>query len=385
MSDRYNKSIFFIFVALAVLGAPTIFNACSGGDNSSGANVSGPVTGLVVTPGVKRNTLKWDEVPGVQSYDIYWELDNNVSSRVGNKNLLTDPCKINYIPGIARPFYVHQGLILEKKYRYLVYPSGRLPGCGYADIVGSGTPTSPGGCPNPDQTSCSGVCVDLASDDANCGACGNACAYNQSCSGDGRCMTADSISCLPGYPTACSNAQHPFYCVDTENDSQNCGACGNACAPGEGCYGGSCLNFDPCTTAGGAWCNGRCTDLLIDESNCGACANECDYATETCMDGVCVGSSPSCPAGQTKCGGACVDITSNTDNCGACGNVCSAAQQCVEGVCFIPPSPPPSCQGGQTLCGNSCVDTNTDFNNCGACGNSCSPNTSKKCSGGVCV
>jgi hypothetical protein len=42
------------------------------------------------------------------------------------------------------------------------------------------------------------------------------------------------LNCYAGY-TKCSGA-----CVDLQNDSANCGSCGNACSVGISCVGGSC-------------------------------------------------------------------------------------------------------------------------------------------------
>lgn len=72
----------------------------------------------------------------------------------------------------------------------------------------------------------------LESDDANCGACGHACAGAASCCGG--------------------------KCVDLGSDAANCGACGAACRNGQlpGC------------------CAGSCTDLLTDVT-CGTCNNAC--------------------------------------------------------------------------------------------------------------
>lgn len=64
-----------------------------------------------------------------------------------------------------------------------------------------------------DQAVCGGACVSLASDPANCGACGNGCGAGQSCS---------ASACV--YGTA-----------------QNCGALGRTCATGERCVSGDCV------------------------------------------------------------------------------------------------------------------------------------------------
>src|SRR5512137_610692 len=64
-----------------------------------------------------------------------------------------------------------------------------------------------------DQQLCQGACVGLATDPANCGACGAVCGAGQNCA-SGTCV----------YGTA-----------------QNCGAPGRTCATGERCVSGDCL------------------------------------------------------------------------------------------------------------------------------------------------
>jgi DUF1680 family protein len=78
-------------------------------------------------------------------------------------------------------------------------------------------------------TLCSGVCVNLAADAANCGQCGVVCASDQVCS-VGVCTGA----CASGL-TECGGA-----CVDLNTDILNCGACGTACLTGQVCAGGQC-------------------------------------------------------------------------------------------------------------------------------------------------
>lgn len=64
-----------------------------------------------------------------------------------------------------------------------------------------------------DQAVCGGACTSLATDPANCGACGNACGAGQNCA---------ASACV--YGTA-----------------QNCGALGRTCATGERCVSGDCV------------------------------------------------------------------------------------------------------------------------------------------------
>src|SRR5690349_11244219 len=71
----------------------------------------------------------------------------------------------------------------------------------------------------PTQTDCTGACADLATDVANCGACGHSCAEGEKCEA-GACKSP----CM-GTATLCHGV-----CIDTVSDPGNCGACGHACA-----------------------------------------------------------------------------------------------------------------------------------------------------------
>ncbi len=83
-------------------------------------------------------------------------------------------------------------------------------------------------CPAKFKT-CGSICVDTATDVANCGTCGNACAAGNVCSA-GTC----AISCQSGL-NACGAS-----CRDLQTDEANCGACGKACGPGQACTAGVC-------------------------------------------------------------------------------------------------------------------------------------------------
>lgn len=104
-----------------------------------------------------------------------------------------------------------------------------LVGCG-----GSSSRSNPGCLGN--STACSGTCVDLQTDSANCGACGSACASGTGCSG-GKC----SLACATG-EYACGGR-----CTDPASDPSYCGAAadcsgGAACGTGYACYQGSCAS-----------------------------------------------------------------------------------------------------------------------------------------------
>lgn len=266
---------------------------------------------------------------------------------------------------------------------------------------------------------CDGVCVQLATDGAHCGACGVSCTAGQVCSG-GQC----AVSCAA--PLAACGAGVTMHCADLRSDPTSCGSCGHACADGQLCAGGSCvetcsapltactdgtssscadLRFDPghcgscdnacaaggvcsagecrpaCTaplTACGTGAGGRCLDLRNDPDHCGACDVACP-TDQACTAGVC---GPSCAAPLAVCGvgedAHCVDLRSDVTSCGTCGHACGAGQACLAGACVA------TCEGsGGTLCDGTCVDLAADDANCGACGNACPGGTA--CHGGACA
>ncbi|MEZ4410553.1 MAG: hypothetical protein R3A52_29340 [Polyangiales bacterium] len=71
-------------------------------------------------------------------------------------------------------------------------------------------------------------------------------------------------------------------CVDPASDNANCGRCGNACAAGEVCAGGMCNAFcgPPLLL-----CDGACIDPMTDPANCGGCGVVC--STGICNGGRC--------------------------------------------------------------------------------------------------
>lgn len=131
--------------------------------------------------------------------------------------------------------------------------------------------------------------------------------------------------CAPGQ-TICAGS-----CVDVQTDNFNCGGCGKSCGSGEVCSSGACGD-NPCP-AGETLCAGACVDTYSDPNNCGKCGNKCG-PNEGCDFGeYCY---PHCPLGTVFCKGSCLedeDLWSDPANCGECGNICGSNHVCERGEC----------------------------------------------------
>lgn len=207
------------------------------------------------------------------------------------------------------------------------------------------------GCPK-GFTNCGGDCRDLTSDDQSCGACGTRCTAPTDAN-DPRWIcgprvtptntkwtcasSACKLSCRPGYGDCdqdfCGNGCE----TSLADDPKNCGACGNACNPGQRCVQGSCL-CPPGLTP----CGDDCVDVANDPANCGSCGNPCDGASTTGGGPQCKGGECSyvCFPGWADCNhdlydGCEAKLDADQSNCGACGNACDIAhgQPCVGGIC----------------------------------------------------
>ena len=151
------------------------------------------------------------------------------------------------------------------------------------------------------------------------------------------------------------------YCVNTNSDPSDCGACGTACPSGQACASGACV-------AGGI--GSTCTS----GSSC---------ASGNCVGGVCT----ACSAGLTSCGGTCDNLQTDQNNCGACGNVCTSGQTCTAGACVTTQQP----AGSACSANNQCLSSVCGVNGTGICcatacitGGTCGA-TACSASGGACV
>ncbi|AKU93951.1 Tryptophan synthase alpha chain [Labilithrix luteola] len=140
--------------------------------------------------------------------------------------------------------------------------------------------------------------------------------------------------------------------VDLQTDPANCGACGNACSAGQDCVAGVCLCPPQLTKCGLSvfLSTPSCVDLNSDVENCGACGHQCPgidsrSGSPGCQDGVC---TYVCAPGFADCNGRAidgceVDLMRDQKHCGSCKTSCdvAAGQPCISGQCQTKPCETP--------------------------------------------
>jgi hypothetical protein len=135
-----------------------------------------------------------------------------------------------------------------------------------------------------------GVCKTLATFqcDSNAGAdtvCKDAAPSAEVCDGQGQDEDCDG------------NTDEGF---NKQTDENHCGVCGNKCAAGRTCCGGSCVDTQTSNTncngcglscGGNTCCGGACKNLTNDKTNCGSCGNNCGLLglTSSCTNSKCTG------------------------------------------------------------------------------------------------
>jgi len=180
-----------------------------------------------------------------------------------------------------------------------------------------GTPTMTAQCSS-NQDECNGTCVNVQTDNQNCGSCGKTCGTGTTCQ-NGTCACASGlVSC--NSQCVASNAMH-------------CGSSCTACTGSQVCSGNGCT--DSCPSGSMKCTDGACSSNG-DSAHCGTSCTACP-AGSSCNNGVC-----GCGANQMLCGSTCTDVTT-TAHCGSCTNACTAGQSCTNGQCV----------GGGSVGGNS--------------------------------
>jgi hypothetical protein len=211
---------------------------------------------------------------------------------------------------------------------------------------------------------CNGVAIDgceyatsgFATDVANCGGCNLACNVpnaTPACMGGlckiGLCNGAFA-NCNGLEADGCEYAKSGF-----ATDEANCGGCGNVCAPQNAaglCSAGACTvglcnaGFADCDGMVANGCEYATSGFTSDAMNCGGCGNACvvPNATPACTAGLC--AIGMCDAGFADCDGddangceyAVQNFDSDEANCGSCGTVCAPANAvglCSAGACTV--------------------------------------------------
>ena len=212
------------------------------------------------------------------------------------------------------------------------------PGCGSSGLVG-------GGC-REGLTNCSNMCVNLDTNQYNCGHCGNVCQSGVACL-QGKCGGGDEIGGA-GYGGAGGDGNHyrdgsagdalvssdaqgdrinQFDVIYPQGGSTSTGGASSAGASNGGASGSDSGEMDACAPP------------YNDPLHCGNCTTVCT-GTNVCAPSagsyVC---SPTCDLPLVPCNGTCVNLNSDPNNCGTCGNVCQS------GTCQLNSSGVPKCVG----------------------------------------
>ena len=235
------------------------------------------------------------------------------------------------------------------------------PGCGNSGLVG-------GDCAN-GYTNCSNSCVNLQTDQHNCGRCGNECTSGVACI-QGKCGGVDDMggagwggnggdgghyrdgSTLGGDGSSDAKADHIVEfdvtypqggstSVDDGSIGGGNSADGGSSSAGAGAQlGGSTSGA---VSSGGGTDTGANDSSIIDASpcvppyndalHCGDCETVCPPDLPVCApaEGT-YACRPMCDEPLVNCSGSCVFLNSDPDNCGSCGIVCPS-RACQDGIC----------------------------------------------------
>ena len=151
--------------------------------------------------------------------------------------------------------------------------------CGATEVCNAGVCGCPVNNSDPDAgpvtqwNYCGVQCFDFQLSATNCGECYNVCAPKRCIAGACGCAATDIMCGTDGA------------CFDPMTDVNNCGACANKCGQDDLCIQGqcvlSCSSFKnstgtPLTDCG----SGTCIDTTQDSSNCGGCGAACPNLSE---------------------------------------------------------------------------------------------------------
>lgn len=194
-----------------------------------------------------------------------------------------------------------------------------------------------------------------------------------------------------GPDAGCTGSRCDGACVDLMTDTAHCGACGNDCAAAPNTRGAVCIegecSYEGCAP-GFSNCDGEstvlCDTATADAARCGDCL-PCPSAFPECTaDGDDYTCTNDCTTGQRVCGGACTDTTSDALHCGDCDQPCpldpNGTPRCSDGACH------PICNSGYHECGGVCVSNNS-VAHCGSRCEPCAPRAGYRaqCVAGSCI
>ena len=202
-----------------------------------------------------------------------------------------------------------------------------------------------------------GRCVDLESDNNDCGECGKKCSKSQSCiQGRCECDSADTMSMDAEEYAAGATA------VQALGPTEPCGD--SCCGPCQTCDNGTCRTCNQCESCDA---NGNCVPL----PNAQPCGDACCGSCQVCDNGTCRACN--------QC-----EIC---DSAGSCTSACSACQVCDDGTCVEQVCPPGQiCKDGGCQCpeGTKPCGPFTGWPACIPSTSNCCPDSSRADGGYVC-
>ncbi len=195
------------------------------------------------------------------------------------------------------------------------------------------------------------------------------------------------MSCGP--MERCCGPDEDRVCVDIFTDDNNCGGCGIRCDEGRGtsCVAARCVcglteagcggdTDSICCPPTGELTVNYCANLEQDLSDCGACGESCDRTKTSRCDGgncycgdrrdVCDGDAESLCCTDLFGETGCVNTVDNDQHCGGCNRRCELSERCVGDLCTRGEEECDSCERGQICCdGVCCARALCELGRCG--------------------